>query len=1188
MSKKIGRGNIMRNSLKFLATAMVAAMLACFVSMASFAASTPFKDIDDKDETLSEAVALLSNLGVAKGTSETTFGTMDSVTREQMSAFVYRLMKNGKSLENVPNSSPFKDLQDSTYFGYVSWANASGIIKGTSATTFDPKGGITLQDAYTMIVRALGHEDDTYVYPFSYIDKAEELGLDEGLDSAVNYDTKLRRGDIAILLYNAFFAETGHKETKQVERLIGNGSKWVLETKTEYSTLAEYVYGVEVGEFEVRATPKYAFNESEDSSEYVPLCDEFDKDMLHLVAVEDDEELDEFYCDFEETGLDGKADDYIMNSVKVYYTVDEDGNTKKLDKVYSVSYQTKVLETNNVSGYYVDTNDANDYFTGTDYAKVEGYVTSGSETIYFFDAPYTYAKPDYNSIKGNYSSDELEEIRYQLRNEKNVKLINVKCLDMAKGTYSYYVDTDAPTDTPEELITNLQRVYSRGVYKMKFYDIDGDGIYNYVHYMPATYGFMNGDDGKYFSTAMTENAPVHKSVSGSDIDISFVPTIYYNDADISGTTFKDGDFVLAYLNPEANMIEVMSVIQPYRGYISLVRTDHGQVKIDSTTFSTAYVYRAVEEFDDDSSSNYSTYHSDNYLYKKHYYSQAKTFPNLISQNSVGEVFDVYAYKVFGQNCILYYDHIEDATISFGLDELVIPVSDEDYPSETFTQNKFDASIGDTVYYARVYLDGKVKYIPLNVEDMYPALDEGYSNGNYNLYDVIGQDGLKAYLDKICKFSVDSDGLYTLVPLLHAEDEDGEYVGISRDSTTLVEDDNSKQYGNDLGYTVEGIIKKIAGTKYELVSATSGQTLLGDVLGANGESGKTIKYFTLTPSSRIIIKNTITNDDNDVEFLEYDYTTFGGTTSARSTLTNIQYVLKGDPDSANRADLVLLYAEATDFEFDTKSVKDSWRIVKDSTIVKDDNGYYRHSYTLLNPYTGEVLESVLGDNYESKVTNLDDEVEVGTIIEVKNGLVDEDGKVLGKIDTSDNAGLVWITDYDESENSIGVVPVETIDNAIDDGDICCREALVDYVENYKYYGTEKNFDGEEYDTTVDSSDAPVYGTGLYFEVTDDTVITVLKYSKAGDDTIVKGEFTLADLKAISDPTKDYKCYNEKVENRNGNYSTAYAEYVKAYVYTSEADDEDELPEAKYIIIVVNGDEDMIFSDTDANFLPKSCD
>ncbi|MBQ7399066.1 MAG: S-layer homology domain-containing protein [Clostridia bacterium] len=1175
----------MRN-FKFLATAIVAAMLACVLAFASFAATTPFTDIDDKNETLSDAVSLLSGLGVAKGTSETTFGTMEHVTRQQMAAFVYRLMKQGKSVEGGSNTTPFTDLEDSTYFSYVSWANGMGIIKGTSQTTFNPKGGITLQDAYTMVIRALGHEDENYVYPFTYIDKAEELGLDNGLDAVVNYTTKLTRGDVAVILYNTFFAETGKEEVKYEEKELGNGTSYVLEEIKYNPTLAEDVYDVEVGNFEVRATPKYAFNEEEGSNDYIPLCDDYEVDMLHLVAAESDEALPEIYCEFASTGLSGAADDYIMRGVKVFYTYEEDKGTKKLDKVYFMTSSHKVIETSTVGYSRIKAVNSADYYYDdksqkfSDYEKVEGFLTVGNEKIYFFDAPYSYLKP-------SYTPEMSEDERYELRNEKNVKLIDIKLLDAAKGTYSYYIDETKPVNTAEDMLANLTRVYSNGAYKFKFFDIDGDGIYEYAHYMPATYGFMDGDDDKYFSVDMEGNKPYHKEVKGSDLDISFVPTIYYNDANITGAEFKDGDMVVAYLNPAANIIDVTAVVTPYNGYVSQVKTGSGQVKIDGTTFSTAYVYRAVEQFDDDSSL-YETYNlinsSSHRFYTLPSFSSAATFPNLISHDSVGEIFDIYAFKVFGYNCVLWYDHIEDATISFELDELAIPVSNEDNKLETFTESTFDGNLGEAVHYAKVYFNGKVSYLPLNVDEMYPELDAGYENGVFNLSDITGQGGYMAYVDKICKVKVDSNGHYTLIPLLHAEDEDGAYVGINRDSTTLVEEDNNKQFGNDLDFDHPGYIKKIAGNRYALLEDPEDKTttLLGDPF--NGES---ISYFNITASTRIVIKNTISANDNEVEYLEFDATSFKG--SVESKLSNIQYILKGDPDSKLRADLILLYAEATDFEFETKGIKNGWRVVADSAIDTDDAGNYRYYYKLFNPYTGEVEENVPGENYEKKAGSLDAAVANGTIIEIKSAMVDENGETLGVINTADAAGLVYITEYDADESYVGFVPVEAVVDEIESENICCLECLENFVDNYKYYGDEgyNALDGDPFKLTVDSSDSVITGTALYYEITEDTVISVLTSDKAGADAVNKGEFKLAGVDAIAKASKEFKCYNEKVLDRKGSYGTAYAEYVKAYVYASEdAEDEGELPVAEYIIIVVNGGEDMIFTDYDANFFPKT--
>ena len=1162
----------MRN-FKFLATAIVAVMLACVLAVASFAA-TPFTDVDDKkNPALSDAVSLLNGLGVAKGTSETTFGTMELVTRQQMAAFVYRLMKEGKSLEGGSNQSPFTDLEDSTYFSYVSWANGMGIIKGTSATTFDPKGGITLQDAYTMIIRALGHEDDTYQYPFTYIDKAEELGLDKNLDSVINYTTKLTRGDVAVILYNTFFAETATVETKQEEKLIGNGTKWVLETKSYNLTLAEMVYDVETGNFEVRATPKYAFNENEASTDYIPLCDDYEVDMLHLVAADDDEPLQDVYCEFASTGLTGAADDYIMRGVKLFYTYEEKNGKKTLDKVYFMTSDHSVLETSTATYSYVTAkNRADYYFSGTtydtSYPKAEGYLTVGSNMIFFFDAPYSYLKP-------TFTPDMTEDLRYEEQNKKNVKLIDIKCLDTEKGTYSYYIDESKPVNSADDMVANLTRVFSGGIYKLKFFDIDGDGIYEYCHYMPATYGFMDGDDSKYFSSDMEGNKPVHIAAKGaSGLDLSFVPTIYYNDADLSGVEFKEDDMVVAYLNPEANIIDVMAVVEPYKGYISKV--SNGLCVVDGQTFTTSGSYKMVEELDDDS--KYSDYVNSKF-YVKPKFSNSKVFPSLTDSTAIGEAFEFYCIRSGGTH-VLWYDHLDDETVSFALDELAIPVSAE-VKAETYTKSTFDAEVADTVQYVKVYFDGKVSYVRIDEEDMYPALsDDAYVDGTYNLFDIKGQDGYSAYVDKICKAVKNSDGTITLIPLLHAEDEDGNYIGVNRDSRTLVEDDNREQYGNDLDTATIGHIKKIAGSRYALVDE-GGDTLLGDPTDMDGE---TINYFTLTSSSRIIIKNKL--DEDKVEYLEFDATTFKGTVA--SDLKNIQYILRGDPDSKTKADLILLYAEAEDFEFEVKGIKNGWRIVAGSEVAKDEEGNYRYFYKLLNPYTGLVEEKVAGEKAEEKAADLGEAVANGVIVEIKSSVVDEDGDTLGTIDTSVSTGLVYLTEYDAEESYISFVPVEAIEAAIEDGTICCGEEFKAYVESYTYDDTSiLNFDGEEFKLAVDRNDDAIYGAALYYEITDDTVITVLTSDKAGADAVAEGEFKLAGVDAIAKASKDLKCYNNKVLNRKGDYGTEYAKYVKAYVYASEnAQNEDELPVAEYIIIVVNGGEELIFTDYDTDFLPAT--
>ena len=209
---------------KFLALVLSFILTASAVTTVANAAK--FTDVSASDETLTKAVDLLSSVGITTGTTETTFGTSEGVTRQQMATFIYRLMKAGKTVEGGDNTTTFTDLDDPFYYFMISWANDMGIIKGRSETSFDPKGGIILQDAYVMITRALGYEKkEALEYPFDYIAVAEDIGLDEGLPANVNYDTALTRGNVAILLYNAFYGQictgVGEKSKRAFDELYG-------------------------------------------------------------------------------------------------------------------------------------------------------------------------------------------------------------------------------------------------------------------------------------------------------------------------------------------------------------------------------------------------------------------------------------------------------------------------------------------------------------------------------------------------------------------------------------------------------------------------------------------------------------------------------------------------------------------------------------------------------------------------------------------------------------------------------------------------------------------------------------------------------------------------------------------------------------------------------------------------------
>ena len=83
------------------------------------------------------------------GTSATTFEPTANVTRAQFVTMIAGLA--GADVSGYA-SGPFDDVQAGSWYApYVNWAAASGIVSGTSATTFDPAAEISRQDMAVML-----------------------------------------------------------------------------------------------------------------------------------------------------------------------------------------------------------------------------------------------------------------------------------------------------------------------------------------------------------------------------------------------------------------------------------------------------------------------------------------------------------------------------------------------------------------------------------------------------------------------------------------------------------------------------------------------------------------------------------------------------------------------------------------------------------------------------------------------------------------------------------------------------------------------------------------------------------------------------------------------------------------------------------------------------------------------------
>lgn len=1090
----------MKNFKKFLTLVLAVMMVVSSVAFSTSAATTKFEDVDADNEALVKAVDLLSYMGVAKGKSETNFGAEENVTREQFALFIYRLMKGGKDAPaNASNSTKFTDLEDPTYFYAISWANAEGIVNGKSETAFAPKDGIKLQEAYAMIVRALDWEEkNDLVYPYGHIEVAEQEGveLDNGLDSKVGYADTLTRGDMAILLYNAFFAETGVEEVATREREIGTGDNatWVLE---EYSTnprLCEKAFDVVEVEYDVTATPNYYYGDAEATYD-------LGYDAVYVEKVEDSEvnadateAPNAAYVKAEDLGVEAaELNSFFLGRVTMFVTVEDE----EIDKVlFADCNMTKKTVTELKLGEVSSNKEASYFEASEGEAKLlSGKITAGEDVMYVFNAPYSYAKE-------TYPLNADAETKYAVRNSKNLKAVSIAKVDEDDETpiYTAYVNEIVDDVYDEEgffaaqaeaLVAALQQVYYEGLYEADLYDVDGDGIYDYIDYKPYWLFQVDSDEEEYFEDSDFE---------AGDLSEFGLPYIYTNEATVVGEEFADEDVVIGYYSAENEFVKVAAVVKPVVSTIDNYSKRNGTLTLgNGDVVDAVSAWKLLghvdptEEvvFDEDAVKDEIVENEEGYF----------TAAVLDSEDEL----ELYVYE----GVLLFGTEVD--TVSKFSENLFIPTE-----IKGIKEGPFDPATGSVTYYIYAYVDGDVKYVPVAIDEDIdnPIVDE---DGNYN----------SDYTDTLCTYSV-KDGIYTIVPLEFdlMSDGDVEKEALSTDESLLDDDKKEEQvFVSDLGNT----IKKVAGSRFDI-----------------GFEKADVDFKSY---SKIIIR-VYDEDEDEYEYVEYDASSFKKSLHEDASLENMKAIVSNNTKSTARENLVLLYAETTDLKFAGKADKNGYRIVSVYDIGKDADGLWRNYYELYDPYTGAKVADVASAEGEKDASDLQPALATGTIIELVEGQVedtDDDYIVAEEISESN---LVWIAEVDEAEGYFVAVPYA--------GDMTVKDEIDEYIE------------GATADAITD-----IYGEeipGNFIDYDKNTVVSVMKYDEYNSSFWKWGQMSVSSMSAIAETKKEVLCWNNKAEDRNGNYVTKYADYVKAYVSVdAENLDDDENPVAEFIIVIVNGAE-----------------
>ena len=185
---------------------LVSMLIICLaICNVSFAATT-LKDI--KGTKYESAVENLIEVGLVNGYPEdNTYRPNVVVTRAQMAKMmVVALGEEGKVTSAATKKSTFTDIKNGHWaYGYVNVAKDLGIINGYPNGNFGPDETVTYAEATTMVIRALGYDDEvsksTENWPNNYTSYAKKLNLYDDLGT-FTADNGAARGDVAIILWN--------------------------------------------------------------------------------------------------------------------------------------------------------------------------------------------------------------------------------------------------------------------------------------------------------------------------------------------------------------------------------------------------------------------------------------------------------------------------------------------------------------------------------------------------------------------------------------------------------------------------------------------------------------------------------------------------------------------------------------------------------------------------------------------------------------------------------------------------------------------------------------------------------------------------------------------------------------------------------------------------------------------------
>lgn len=225
----------------------VLALVMAFTMSLSMLASATFTDSADIKAT--EAVDLLSALGIIKGNTDGTFAPDKVVTRAEMAKMIFVIKNGGREDADAFSgaATTFTDINGHWAANFIKYAYTSGIIAGKSATTFAPDAPVTAQEAAKMVLVLLGYDaSKAGLVGTQWAIKTTALATEKGLFD--NYPVSIAEGAprqyAAQLLSNGLSARIVTLKDGSYEEVYSTSNSANGQTQLNYITLGEKAMGL--------------------------------------------------------------------------------------------------------------------------------------------------------------------------------------------------------------------------------------------------------------------------------------------------------------------------------------------------------------------------------------------------------------------------------------------------------------------------------------------------------------------------------------------------------------------------------------------------------------------------------------------------------------------------------------------------------------------------------------------------------------------------------------------------------------------------------------------------------------------------------------------------------------------------------------------------------------------------------